>query len=162
MQIQARLLHLRSCRMLSAMQLDDGALYRIHRSLFQQHCPQFVAQYLQDSSEQIIVLRDVASHDFERFLSMVYPSCVRVSPICSFHLYVSAKLAGATYARWTNGLPSCVLRPGSLSLLFARVLSARLSPQPRLSTRPPSHANSISATPGSYRRLPRSVKQTSG
>ncbi|KAI5835357.1 hypothetical protein K523DRAFT_347156 [Schizophyllum commune Tattone D] len=54
--------------------LDDGAFYKIHRYLFHQYCPQFVAQYLQDSSEQIIVLRDLASHDFQRFLSMVYPS----------------------------------------------------------------------------------------
>ncbi|KAL1662378.1 hypothetical protein GGF50DRAFT_59088, partial [Schizophyllum commune] len=58
----------------TSLSLDDGAVYKIHRYLFLLHCPQFVAQYLQDSSEQIIVLRDVASHDFQRFLSMVYPS----------------------------------------------------------------------------------------
>ncbi|KAI5890046.1 uncharacterized protein SCHCODRAFT_02335099 [Schizophyllum commune H4-8] len=53
---------------------DDGALYRIHRSLFQQHCPQFVAKNLQELSEKVMLLRDVASRDFQRFLSMVYPS----------------------------------------------------------------------------------------
>ncbi|KAL1725242.1 hypothetical protein EV714DRAFT_277696 [Schizophyllum commune] len=57
-------------------QLDDGTLYCVHRHFFQQHSPTFAAQYLSGSQDEVVHLNDVSSVDFDRFLSLFYPTRV--------------------------------------------------------------------------------------
>ena len=58
------------------MQLDDGTLYNVHRYFFETHAPSFADEYLPKGGTASIKLPGVSSVDFERFLSIVYPTCV--------------------------------------------------------------------------------------
>ncbi|KAI4524605.1 hypothetical protein K525DRAFT_266865 [Schizophyllum commune Loenen D] len=64
-------------------QLDDGTLYCVHRHFFQQHSPTFAAQYLAGSQDEVVHLNDVSSVDFDRFLSLFYPTRVGMCDIQS-------------------------------------------------------------------------------
>ncbi|KAL1725903.1 hypothetical protein EV714DRAFT_277078 [Schizophyllum commune] len=55
-------------------QLEDGTLFNVHRYFFKKHAPSFAAEYLQDVAEEPIRLPGVTTVDFERFLTMIYPS----------------------------------------------------------------------------------------
>ncbi|TRM68876.1 hypothetical protein BD626DRAFT_2009 [Schizophyllum amplum] len=55
-------------------ELDDGKLYNVHRYFFETHAPQFAAEHMRGRQFESIKLRDVSSVDFERFLSMIYPT----------------------------------------------------------------------------------------
>ncbi|KAL1672056.1 hypothetical protein EV122DRAFT_284339 [Schizophyllum commune] len=57
-------------------QLDDGTLYCVHRHFFQQHSPTFAAQYLSGSQDEVVHLNDLSGVDFDRFLSLFYPTRV--------------------------------------------------------------------------------------
>ncbi|KAL1705226.1 hypothetical protein EV121DRAFT_290654 [Schizophyllum commune] len=54
--------------------LDDGSLYRVFRYFFELHSPKFVAQYLSKDSSEPVQLSGVSGVDFDRFLSLMYPS----------------------------------------------------------------------------------------
>ncbi|KAL1760311.1 hypothetical protein FB107DRAFT_287133 [Schizophyllum commune] len=54
--------------------LDDGTLYRVFRHFFELHSPEFVAKYLLDDSSGPVQLFGVSGVDFDRFLSLMYPS----------------------------------------------------------------------------------------
>ncbi|KAI5890047.1 uncharacterized protein SCHCODRAFT_02335105 [Schizophyllum commune H4-8] len=55
-------------------QLEDGTLFNVHRYFFKKHAPSFAAEYLRDVAEEAIKLPGVTTVDFERFLTMIYPS----------------------------------------------------------------------------------------
>ncbi|KAL1739127.1 hypothetical protein HDZ31DRAFT_77824 [Schizophyllum fasciatum] len=57
-------------------QLDDGTLYCVHRHFFQQHSPTFAAQYLSGEPAEVVHLKNVSNVDFDRFLSLFYPTRV--------------------------------------------------------------------------------------
>ncbi|KAL1759898.1 hypothetical protein FB107DRAFT_270627 [Schizophyllum commune] len=57
------------------LQLEDGTLFNVHRYFFKKHAPSFAAEYLQDVAEEPIRLPGITTIDFERFLTMIYPSC---------------------------------------------------------------------------------------
>ncbi|KAL1738771.1 hypothetical protein HDZ31DRAFT_69637 [Schizophyllum fasciatum] len=54
--------------------LDDGTVYNVHRHFFETHSPRFAAEHLRDELTGFITLPDVASADFQRLLSIIYPS----------------------------------------------------------------------------------------
>ncbi|KAI5897006.1 uncharacterized protein SCHCODRAFT_02616437 [Schizophyllum commune H4-8] len=54
--------------------LDDGTLYRVFRYFFDLHSPEFVANHLSNDSSDPIQLSGVSGVDFDRFLSLMYPS----------------------------------------------------------------------------------------
>ncbi|KAL1729742.1 hypothetical protein EV714DRAFT_284748 [Schizophyllum commune] len=54
--------------------LDDGTLYRVFRYFFELHSPDFVAKHLSNDSSDPIKLTGVSGVDFDRFLSLMYPS----------------------------------------------------------------------------------------
>ncbi|KAL1702786.1 hypothetical protein EV121DRAFT_292934 [Schizophyllum commune] len=54
--------------------LDDGTLYNVHRYFFETHAPSFADEYLPKGGTASIKLPGVSSVDFERFLSVIYPS----------------------------------------------------------------------------------------
>lgn len=58
------------------MQLDDGTPYNVHRYFFETHAPSFADEYLIKGGTASIKLPGVSSVDFERFLSITYPTCV--------------------------------------------------------------------------------------
>ncbi|KAL1679064.1 hypothetical protein EV122DRAFT_277666 [Schizophyllum commune] len=55
-------------------QLEDGTMFNVHRYFFKKHAPSFAAEYLQDVAEEPIRLPGITTIDFERFLTMIYPS----------------------------------------------------------------------------------------
>ncbi|KAI4524621.1 hypothetical protein K525DRAFT_193609, partial [Schizophyllum commune Loenen D] len=55
-------------------QLEDGTLFNVHRYFFKKHAPSFAVEYLQDVAEEPIRLPGITTIDFERFLTMIYPS----------------------------------------------------------------------------------------
>ena len=55
-------------------------MFNVHRYFFKKHAPSFAAEYLQDVAEQPIRLSGITTIDFERFLTMIYPSCVSLAP----------------------------------------------------------------------------------
>ncbi|TRM68875.1 hypothetical protein BD626DRAFT_579628 [Schizophyllum amplum] len=55
-------------------ELDDGKLYNVHRYFFDTHAPQFAAEHLRGRHSEHIKLHDVSSVDFERLLSIIYPT----------------------------------------------------------------------------------------
>ncbi|KAL1759887.1 hypothetical protein FB107DRAFT_287355 [Schizophyllum commune] len=55
-------------------ELDDGSLYNVHRYFFEIHAPTFAEEYLDCEASAPIKLSGVCSVDFERFLSMIYPT----------------------------------------------------------------------------------------
>ncbi|KAL1725245.1 hypothetical protein EV714DRAFT_288050 [Schizophyllum commune] len=61
-------------RRLSGHVLDDGTLYNVHRYFFEAHAPSFADEYLLKGDTASIKLPDVSSVDFERFLSIIYPT----------------------------------------------------------------------------------------
>ncbi|KAI5890035.1 uncharacterized protein SCHCODRAFT_02466928, partial [Schizophyllum commune H4-8] len=60
------------------IQLEDGALYNVHRYFFETHAPKFAKEYLRGSAlsddSPVIRLPNVSYVDFERFLSIIYPT----------------------------------------------------------------------------------------
>ncbi|TRM68903.1 hypothetical protein BD626DRAFT_2612 [Schizophyllum amplum] len=73
---EVRLLYLRVFLSSSCFrQLKDGTLYNVHQYLFETHSPKFAAAYFAIPQHEAIKLpQDVSSTDFERLLSMFYPS----------------------------------------------------------------------------------------
>ncbi|KAL1672060.1 hypothetical protein EV122DRAFT_195089, partial [Schizophyllum commune] len=55
-------------------ELDDGSLYNVHRYFFETHAPTFAKEYLNCEASRPIKLSGVCNADFERFLSMIYPT----------------------------------------------------------------------------------------
>ncbi|KAL1725906.1 hypothetical protein EV714DRAFT_277081 [Schizophyllum commune] len=67
-------------------ELDDGAMYNVHRYFFETYAPKFADEHLRDlalSSDDstIIKLPNVSNVDFERFLSIIYPTDLGKSDI---------------------------------------------------------------------------------
>ena len=59
--------------------LDDGTLYNVHRYFFETHAPKFTEDHLGDPERSMpIKLAGVSGVDFQRFLSIVYPTCVAI------------------------------------------------------------------------------------
>ncbi|TRM68864.1 hypothetical protein BD626DRAFT_391988 [Schizophyllum amplum] len=58
------------------IKLDDGTLYQVFRHFFEQHSPIFVEEYLSNEDADYIHLADVTRIDFDRFLSLMYPSAL--------------------------------------------------------------------------------------
>ncbi|KAL1725244.1 hypothetical protein EV714DRAFT_221731 [Schizophyllum commune] len=56
--------------------LDDGSVYNVHRSFFEAHSPKFAAEFLCNSHAEVVRLPEISSVDFERFLSMIYPTAI--------------------------------------------------------------------------------------
>ncbi|KAL1663710.1 hypothetical protein GGF50DRAFT_115802 [Schizophyllum commune] len=54
--------------------LDDGTLYRVFRYFFELHSPEFVAKHVLNDSSGPVQLSGVSGVDFDRFLSLMYPS----------------------------------------------------------------------------------------
>ncbi|KAI5830534.1 hypothetical protein K523DRAFT_21065 [Schizophyllum commune Tattone D] len=65
------------------LKLDDGTFYHVHRHFFERHAPRFAEQYLCGETQDIIEVHDVSSVDFQRFLSIIYPSDLGV---CDIHI----------------------------------------------------------------------------
>ena len=65
-------------RSLHYHQLDDGTLYNVHRHFFERHAPRFAELYLRGEQQDILEIHDVSSIDFQRFLSIIYPTCLLV------------------------------------------------------------------------------------
>ncbi|KAL1712978.1 hypothetical protein EV715DRAFT_277638 [Schizophyllum commune] len=57
-------------------ELDDGSLYNVHRYFFETHAPTFAEEYLDCEASAPVKLSGVCSVDFERFLSMIYPTAL--------------------------------------------------------------------------------------
>ncbi|KAL1759897.1 hypothetical protein FB107DRAFT_204180 [Schizophyllum commune] len=56
-------------------ELDDGTMYNVHRYFFETHAPKFTEDHLGDPERSTpIKLAGVSSVDFQRFLSIVYPT----------------------------------------------------------------------------------------
>ncbi|KAI4524617.1 hypothetical protein K525DRAFT_193578, partial [Schizophyllum commune Loenen D] len=59
-------------------ELNDGSLYNVHRYFFDTHAPKFADEHLRDlppsDDSTIIKLPNVSYVDFERFLSIIYPT----------------------------------------------------------------------------------------
>ncbi|KAL1759895.1 hypothetical protein FB107DRAFT_270624 [Schizophyllum commune] len=64
-------------------ELDDGAMYNVHRYFFETYAPKFANEHLRDLAVSIIKLPNVANVDFERFLSIIYPTNLGKSDISS-------------------------------------------------------------------------------
>ncbi|KAI5890985.1 uncharacterized protein SCHCODRAFT_02627827 [Schizophyllum commune H4-8] len=57
------------------IELDDGTLYRVHRHFFTQYSSAFAAEYLSSpASSSFVRLRSIEGRDFDRLLSLIYPS----------------------------------------------------------------------------------------
>ncbi|KAL1711963.1 hypothetical protein EV715DRAFT_214566 [Schizophyllum commune] len=57
------------------LELDDGTLYNVHRYFFATHAPKFTEEYLDGAEKSSpIKLAGVSGVDFQRFLSIVYPT----------------------------------------------------------------------------------------
>ncbi|KAL1679065.1 hypothetical protein EV122DRAFT_210878 [Schizophyllum commune] len=57
------------------LELDDGTLYNVHRYFFDTYAPNFAKGYLGDAEKSApIKLVGVSSVDFQRFLSIIYPT----------------------------------------------------------------------------------------
>ncbi|KAL1662388.1 hypothetical protein GGF50DRAFT_59095 [Schizophyllum commune] len=56
------------------LKLDDGTLYNVHRYFFETYAPKFADEYLRNEGNEPIELPDVSCIDFERFLSIIYPT----------------------------------------------------------------------------------------
>ncbi|KAI5890033.1 uncharacterized protein SCHCODRAFT_02669241 [Schizophyllum commune H4-8] len=55
-------------------ELDDGSIYNVHRYFFETHALKFAEEYLDGEALGPIKLSGVCNVDFERFLSMIYPT----------------------------------------------------------------------------------------
>ncbi|KAL1711961.1 hypothetical protein EV715DRAFT_268221 [Schizophyllum commune] len=59
-------------------ELDDGAMYNVHHYFFETYAPKFADEHLRDQTlsddSTIIKLPNVSNVDFERFLSIIYPT----------------------------------------------------------------------------------------
>ncbi|KAL1687891.1 hypothetical protein GGG16DRAFT_116537 [Schizophyllum commune] len=66
-------------------ELNDGSLYNVHRYFFDTHAPKFADEHLRDlppsDDSTIIKLPNVNNVDFERFLSIIYPTNLGKSDI---------------------------------------------------------------------------------
>ncbi|KAL1700673.1 hypothetical protein EV121DRAFT_182793, partial [Schizophyllum commune] len=63
------------------LQVHDGTIYNVHRYFFDAYSSRFAEEYLSevdlvDEEDHAIKLSDVSRQDFDRFLSLIYPSCV--------------------------------------------------------------------------------------
>ncbi|KAL1725904.1 hypothetical protein EV714DRAFT_220422 [Schizophyllum commune] len=57
------------------LELDDGTLYNVHRYFFETHAPKLTEDHLGDPERSTpIKLAGVSGVDFQRFLSIVYPT----------------------------------------------------------------------------------------
>ncbi|KAL1672055.1 hypothetical protein EV122DRAFT_295135 [Schizophyllum commune] len=63
------------------LRLDDGTFYNVHRHFFERHAPRFAELYLRGEQPDIVEIHDVSSIDFQRFLSIIYPSELGVCDI---------------------------------------------------------------------------------
>ncbi|KAL1687889.1 hypothetical protein GGG16DRAFT_61161 [Schizophyllum commune] len=63
------------------IQLDEGTFYNVHRHFFERHAPRFAENYLRGEQPDLIQLHDVSSVDFQRFLSIIYPSDLGICDI---------------------------------------------------------------------------------
>lgn len=54
-------------------------MYNVHRYFFETYAPKFADEYLRNGGNEPIELPDVSCIDFERFLSIIYPTCVLCS-----------------------------------------------------------------------------------
>ncbi|KAI5890045.1 uncharacterized protein SCHCODRAFT_02630719 [Schizophyllum commune H4-8] len=54
--------------------LDDGTLYNVHRYFFETYAPNFSYEYLHNEGLAPIKLPGVSSVDFQRFLTIIYPT----------------------------------------------------------------------------------------
>ncbi|KAL1751179.1 hypothetical protein FB107DRAFT_174278, partial [Schizophyllum commune] len=66
--------------------LDDGTIYNVHRYFFDAYSSRFAEDYLAeidlvDEEDNAITLSDVGRQDFDRFLSVIYPSAISVRDI---------------------------------------------------------------------------------
>lgn len=56
-------------------QLDDGTQYKVHRYPLSKRSREFAAQYLSDADENAVKrLEGVSRRDFDRFMSLIYPT----------------------------------------------------------------------------------------
>ncbi|TRM68877.1 hypothetical protein BD626DRAFT_562703 [Schizophyllum amplum] len=55
-------------------EVGDGTLYNVHRYFFENYAPKFATDHLSDAETEVVRLPDVANVDFQRFLSMIYPT----------------------------------------------------------------------------------------
>lgn len=79
-------------------ELDDGTLYNVHRYFFDAYAPNFAAEALGGETSEAVKLHDISSIDFERFLSMIYPTELGVCDIQTVDEWTSVlRLA----ARWS-------------------------------------------------------------
>ncbi|KAL1712973.1 hypothetical protein EV715DRAFT_212633 [Schizophyllum commune] len=63
------------------LKLEDGTFYNVHRHFFERHAPRFAELYLRGEQPDILEIHDVSSIDFQRFLSIIYPSELGISDI---------------------------------------------------------------------------------
>ncbi|KAL1725240.1 hypothetical protein EV714DRAFT_221734 [Schizophyllum commune] len=63
------------------LKLDDGTFYNVHRHFLERHAPRFAELYLRGEQQDILEIHDVSSIDFQRFLSIIYPSELGVCDI---------------------------------------------------------------------------------
>ncbi|KZP18394.1 hypothetical protein FIBSPDRAFT_684493, partial [Athelia psychrophila] len=56
----------------------EGVLYSVHRYFFERDSSSFVGQGL--SKQEPMVLANVSTHDFDLFLSILYPTCFGAYP----------------------------------------------------------------------------------
>ncbi|KAI4520783.1 hypothetical protein K525DRAFT_202875, partial [Schizophyllum commune Loenen D] len=87
------------------LQLDDGTIYNVHRYFFDAYSSRFAEEHLSeidlvDEEDLVIKLSDVSRQDFDRFLSLIYPSAIGVRDIHTADEWLSVlRLAN----RWSFG-----------------------------------------------------------
>ncbi|KAL1687888.1 hypothetical protein GGG16DRAFT_116534 [Schizophyllum commune] len=79
-------------------QLRDVTLFNVHRYFFKKQAPSFAAEYLQDVSEEPIRLPGVTTTDFERFLTMIYPSEIGERDIVTVDEWTSVRRLATKWA----------------------------------------------------------------
>ncbi|KAI4524620.1 hypothetical protein K525DRAFT_193586 [Schizophyllum commune Loenen D] len=71
------------------IQLDEGTFYNVHRHFFERHAPRFAEKYLRGEQPDLIQHHGVSSVDFQRFLSIKYPSDLGICDICTVDEWTS-------------------------------------------------------------------------
>ncbi|KAL1702792.1 hypothetical protein EV121DRAFT_281579 [Schizophyllum commune] len=80
------------------LKLDDGTFYNVHRHFFERHAPRFAELYLRGEHPDIIEVHDVSSIDFQRFLSIIYPSELGVCDIRTVDEWTSVLRLASTWS----------------------------------------------------------------